>query len=226
MECRQRRKNNPGKVRTSLQPLNTYIYLLRLIRVTEANLNKVKNLVNDRVRDIKDIQHGWIHLQRVANFAQKIVKTLKVENKIDVNVLLAACYLHDINHTFYSPGLLNYFLERKRLKKVLPKVLAELDIDVGEKAIIENAIYLSPFSFPFKKLNRQGDLYTKILQDADTLDFFSKQRELSFGRAKQNILFYRVLGLFSAQSLAYGRKNIAYYLNFPQISKELYVQKS
>ena len=194
--------------------------------MTEAQLFKVKNLVNDRVRGIKDPQHGFIHLQRVADFAQKIVKTLKVENKIDVNLLLAACFLHDINHTFYSPGVLNYFLETKRLKKVLPKVLAEMDIDVGEKAILEKAIYSSPFSFPFKKLNRSGDLYAKILQDADTLDFFSRQREVSFNKAKKNIVFYAFLGLFSGPALAHGRKNIANYLNFSQIAKEPYVQKS
>ena len=194
--------------------------------MTEAQLFKVKNLVNDRVRGIKDPQHGFIHLQRVADFAQKIVKTLGVEGKIDLNVLLAACFLHDINHTFYSPGVLNYFLETKRLKKVLPKVLAQLDIDGREKGIIENAIYSSPFSFPFKKLNRSGDLYTKILQDADTLDFFSRQREVSFNRAKKNIVFYAFLGLFSDRALAYGRMHIANYLNFPQIAKELYVQKS
>lgn len=194
--------------------------------MTEAQLYKVKNFVNDRVRKIKDPQHGFIHLERVANFAQKIVKTLKVENKIDINVLLAACYLHDINHTFYPPGLLNYFLERRRLKKVLPKVLAELDIDVREKAVIENAIYLSPFSFPFKMLNKNGSLYTKILQDADTLDFFSYEREVSFNRAKKNIVFYAFLGLFSDRVLNYGRKNIGKFLNFPQTAKEAYVQKS
>ncbi len=194
--------------------------------MTEAKLFKVKNLVNDRVTKIKDPQHGWIHLQRVANFAQKIVKTLRVENKINVNLLLAACFLHDINHTFYTPGLLNYFLERKRLKKILPKVLAGLDIDDREKEILENAIYLSPYSFPFKMLNPKGNLYTKILQDADTLDFFSKSREVSFDRVKKNIVFYAFLGLFSSQALAYGRKNIGKFLNFPQITRQLYVQKS
>ena len=193
--------------------------------MTEAQLFKVKNLVNDMVREIADPQHGFKHLERVANFAQKIVKTLKVENKIDVNLLLAACFLHDINHTFYSPGLLNYFLERARLKKVLPKVLAELDINADDKTILENAIYLSPFSFPFKKLNRSGDLYTKILQDADTLDFFSYERENSFKRAKKKITFYAFLGMFSKRALSYGRKNIANYLNFAQLANEYYIQK-
>jgi hypothetical protein len=193
--------------------------------VTQEKLNKVKNFVNEKVEAVVDPQHGFKHLERVADFAQKIVKTLKVENKIDDNLLLAACFLHDINHTFYSPGLLNYFLERVRLKKVLPKVLTELDIDADDKTILEKAIYLSPFSFPFKKLNRSGDLYTKILQDADTLDFFSRQRENSFNKAKKNILFYSILGLFSQQALAYGRKNIANYLNFPKLANESYVQK-
>jgi len=193
--------------------------------VTEAKLNLIKNFVNDRIREIKDPQHGWMHLRRVASYAQKIVKTLK-EDKIDLNVLLAACYLHDINYIFYSPGLFNYFLEKKRLKKVLPKVIAQLDINKDEKAIIENAIYSDPFSFPFKMLNRNGDLYTKILQDADTLDFFSKERENDFTKSKKKILFYALLRLFSGPILNYGRKNIGNYLNFPQIAKESYVQKS
>ena len=193
--------------------------------MTQEKLFKVKNFVNEKVRGISDPQHGFKHLERVADFAQKIVKTLRVENKIDDNLLLAACFLHDINHTFYSPGLLNYFLERRRLKKVLPKVLTQLDIDADDKTILENAIYLSPFSYPFKKLNRSGDLYTKILQDSDTLDFFSRQRENSFKRAKKNITFYAFLGLFSDRALSYGRMHIANYLNFPKLANESYVQK-
>lgn len=191
--------------------------------MTGAQLNRVKNLVNDRVSKIEDPQHGFSHLRRVAGFAKKIVKTLKLESKIDQNVLLASCYLHDINHTFYSPGILNYFLEPSRLKKVLPKVLSNLNIDEREKKIIENAIYASPFSFPFKKLNPNGDLYTKILQDADTLDFFSKPREKSFKNAKKKIAFYAILDVFSKQALSYGRKNIGKFLNFSQLANEQYV---
>ena len=194
--------------------------------MTEAELNKVKNFVNERRRKIKDPQHGFLHVQRVASFAKKIVETLKFENKIDLNLLLAACFLHDINHTYFSPGLLNYFLEKRRLKKVLPGVLAQLNIDADEKKIIENAIYSSPFSFPFKMLNPNGNLYTKILQDADTLDFFSKEREESFKKAKKKVIFYALLGLFSKYALIYGRKNISNYLNFSEVANESYVQKN
>lgn len=194
--------------------------------MTEAELVKVKNYVNERRREIKDPQHGFSHLLRVAHFAQKIVKALHVEDKIDLNLLLAACFLHDINHTFYSPGFFNYFLEKRRLQKVLPKVLEELNIDRQEKKIIENAIYLSPFSFPFKMLNPNGNLYTKILQDADTLDFFSKEREESFKKSKKKVIFYILVGLFSKNTLEFGRKNIANYLNFSQIANDFYVQKN
>jgi hypothetical protein len=194
--------------------------------MTGQQLNKVKNLVNERVKGVKGLQHGFLHLVRVAYFAKKIVETLNVESKIDLNLLFAACYLHDVDYTFYPPGLLSYFLEKRRLKKVLPKVLAQLDIEISEKAIIENAIYKGPFSFPFKKLNRNGDLYTKILQDADTLDFFSEQRVKDFEKSKKKVLFYALAGLISDFGVNYGRKNIANYLNFPQIAKESYVPKS
>jgi hypothetical protein len=74
-------------------------------------------------------------------------------------------------------------------------------------------------------LNPNGNLYTKILQDADTLDFFSKEREESFNKAKKKIIFYALLGLFSKYALIYGRKNIANYLNFRKVANESYVSK-
>jgi hypothetical protein len=74
-------------------------------------------------------------------------------------------------------------------------------------------------------LNPNGDLYTKILQDADTLDFFSRQREKSFNKAKKKVIFYALLGLFSKYPLVFGRKNIANYLNLKEVANEPYVPK-
>ena len=192
----------------------------------QSKLKEVKNGVKEEINGIKDPQHGWKHIQRVVDYAQKIVKSLRLERKIDKHMLAAACYLHDISYASYSPGLINYFLESRRLKLVLPRVLSELEIDKNERRIIENAIYSSPYSFPFRRLNIEGDLYTQILQDADTLDLFSKKREASFKKARKRFSFYAFLGLFSNWGLKYGRNNIANYLNFPQLAKELYVQKN
>ncbi len=200
--------------------------MVRYVQVTQSKLKEVKKLVKNRISNNADPQHGWKHVQRVAYYAQKIVKSLKLENKLDLNLVLAPCYLHDINRAYYSPTLINYFLETRNSKSVLPSVLAELDIDGEEKTVIENAIYSSSFSFPFKRLNKDKDLYTQILQDADTLDFFSKEREDSFKKARKDFSFYAFLGLFSNLALKYGRKNIENYLNFPQLAQESYVQKS
>ncbi len=194
--------------------------------VTKAKLKEIKNRVKQEMKKSNDPQHEWNHLRRVADCAQKMVEFLGVEKKIDINLLQAACYLHDISQGSFSPGFINYFLESRRLRLVLPGVLSELGVGGNERKIIERAIYSSPYSFPFKRLNKEGDLYTQILQDADTMDFFSKEREISFEKARKKFGFYAFLGLFSDWGLRYGRKNLENYLNFPQLAKELYVQKS
>ncbi len=194
--------------------------------MTESKLTEVINFVKGKANRIQDPQHGWKHVDRVADYAQKIVRLLGVEGKIDIHLLLAACYLHDISHATYSPSLMNYFFESRRLKVILPGVLSKLEVDENERRTIENAIYSSPYSFPFKKLNKEVDWYTQILQDADTLDFFSKEREKSFAKARKKYVFYAILGLFSKWTFNYGRRNLNNYLNFPQLKEVLYVQKS
>ena len=191
--------------------------------MTNNQLKEVKSFVKEKAKKIKDPQHGWDHFQRVANNAQKIVKSLNIQDKIDLNLLLASCYLHDMNHAFYSPGLMNYFLEKKRLRLILPKILADLPVNENDKKIIENTVYSIPFSFPFKKLNRNGDLYKRILQDADTLDLFSREREVGLENASKMYIFYAFLRIFSGWALKYGRKHLKNYLNFPQLVKEVYV---
>jgi hypothetical protein len=201
-------------------------YLLRYIKMTESKLKEIKNFVKRKIDKMKDSQHGWKHLQRVADNARNIARSLRVESKINMLLLLAACYLHDINHAFYTPGLMNYFLESRRQRRVLPGILSELKIDGEERRIIENAIYSSSYSFPFKRLNKGGDLYTQILQDSDTIDFFSKQREISFKKAAAEFGFYFFLRPFSKWALRYGRNNLKNYLNAPELVQESYVQKS
>jgi hypothetical protein len=186
-------------------------YLLRYIKMTESKLKEIKNFVKRKIDKMKDSQHGWKHLQRVADNARNIARSLRVESKINMLLLLAACYLHDINHAFYTPGLMNYFLESRRQRRVLPGILSELKIDGEERS---------------KRLNKGGDLYTQILQDSDTIDFFSKQREISFKKAAAEFGFYFFLRPFSKWALRYGRNNLKNYLNAPELVQESYVQKS
>jgi hypothetical protein len=191
--------------------------------VTKDELNKVKEFVERKTCNIKDLQHNCEHAKRVARNAKEIVQILKLENEVDVNLLLATCLLHDINYATFKPTFFNYFFEGKRTKKILPKILSNLKIKDNEKSIIKNAIYNSSFSFPFKKLNKHKDIYSKILQDADTIDFFSDERQISFNKVQKNYLFYKILSPYSNFTLNYGRKNLVKYLNFPQLAKKYYV---
>ncbi len=197
--------------------------MIELIRMTEKKLIKVAGYAIKKLRVSKDPQHNWEHVKRVGENAKKIVKLLGLEDKLDLNLLLATCYLHDISYSKYSPGLVHYFLEGKRSKKLIPNILNRLGIKGDEKRIIENSIYSSSFSFPFGKLNKDKDLYAQILQDADTIDFFSLERQESYKIAKKSNLFYRLLGPFSMMAIKYGRGNIRKYLNFPVISENFNV---
>lgn len=194
--------------------------------MTEEKLKEVEEFVFQKSCNIKDLQHDCEHAERVANNAKRIVQILGLEENINMNLLTATCLLHDINYATYKPGFLNYFLEGRRTEKILPEILEGLDIKKSEKEIIENAIYNSSFSFPFKKLNKDKDLYSQILQDADTIDYFSKEREKSFKKAKENYLFYKILSPLSRKTINYGRKNLKKYLNFPQLANKYYVSEN
>lgn len=191
--------------------------------MTEDKLKEVKEFVEKKTCNIKDLQHDCEHAKRVAQNAKQIAQILGLDKQVDMNLLQVTCLLHDINHAIDNPGFKNYFFESKRLKKVLPSVLEELNIDEDERKIIENAIYKSPLSYPFKRLNKNTNLYTQILQDADTLDLFSKERTDSFDKVKGKIFFYKILSPLSNFYFNYGRKNLSKYLNFPHLAKEFYV---
>jgi len=189
----------------------------------KSEVQKIKNFARELMKKSRDPQHDFTHLERVAKNTLRIIKMLKIEAEVDKDLLVVASYLHDVNHGHFSPSLINYFSEKRFLKKVLPGVLEKFDLSRSEKKIISEAIYNSPYSFPFKKLNRDGDLYSKILQDADTIDFFSKEREKSFHQAKKEFVFYKILGLFFWAGLEYGRKHLKNYLNFPELAEDFYV---
>jgi HD superfamily phosphodiesterase len=194
--------------------------------VTKDKLREIKELVEKKTCNIKDFQHDCEHAKRVAKNALNIVQILGLNEKINLNLLEATCFLHDINYATFKPSLTNYFFEGNRTKKILPKILTGLGIKKDEKDIIENAIYNSSFSFPFRKLNKTKDLYSQLLQDADTIDFFSDERIKSFKKSQQKFFFYKLLSPLSSWAVRFGRKNLSKYLNFPKLAEYYYVSKN
>lgn len=183
--------------------------------MTTKQLAKIENYVKKATKNI-DPQHSYPHLLRAKNNAIQIVDLLKLNSKIDLNLLQAACLLHDIHHTKYQPSFLNWIRETKLLQQVLPPILEQFNLNESDRYILSEAVYKHTFSFPFRLLNKKYSLYAQIVQDADTLDFLSEIRVLDLKRNKNKFKFYRFLSLISGLA-KYGRKSIKKRLNIPEI---------
>jgi len=122
-----------------------------------------------------DKRHDFGHAERVTRNAMWILDTLKIGESVDRNLLQAACYLHDVvvmkrDSRNYFSRFVSHFFEKNLNKKYLGKVLADFDLPWEEDQIIAEAIINHPNSIPFLVLNKEKDIYSKILQDADKLE--------------------------------------------------------
>ena len=171
-------------------------------------LDDIKRKVGERTASKCDKRHNLGHLQNVTKNALTISK----EHSTDTALMEAICYVHDLTYTIYDPGIKTYFLERKYITWILVGFLKEFDISGNEKNIIINACGKHTHSFPFRRLNKKGDIYTKILQDADTLEDFDEERIDSF--------FENLPGFLSPLKRLFKRmirpRFINFFLNLPR----------
>ena len=179
-------------------------------------LEKIKDYAKLVYSQNNDFSHNLEHSERVVQNALKIVNVLDYKDAIDKNLLISTCYLHDIVVCKNKGKLLfsvYYHLFEKQLnRKYLPEIIKRFDLSKQESQILTNTIINHPYSIPYRILNKNGDLYSKILQDADSLEYVSIQRLKARYEAKGKILFY-IAKLF----VFIIRKNIKYFLNFPDL---------
>lgn len=185
-------------------------------------LQKIEKFSRDVLLNVANPSHDWEHIQRVVKNARWILKKLNIKN-IDLNLITAACYLHDIPVVLYARGpfglIVGHYFEPKAIEVELPKILDKFSLSDEERKIIYMAVYNHPGS-EGGRLNRDGDIYSKVLQDADTYDVASDARIV--GYKKSRAIFYSwavplIYGLYTR----YRRENIARCLNFPELAKEL-----
>lgn len=188
----------------------------------KQTFDKIKNKVMRHSQNTNDPQHDFDHFQRVARNALQIVKYLQLESKVDLILLKTCCYVHDCHVFFMRPSFYTHFFEVSCLKKILPGFLEEFDIPEHEKKTIFRAVYNHPYSFTYGKLNKKGDLYTKILQDADTIDYLSDER-LENLKLSKKFFHYRIASLIAKPFVMMNRKSIRRVLNFPSLSRFFYV---
>ncbi len=182
-------------------------------------LKKIKDFAIKTYNTNGDKRHGIDHIQRVADNALSMVKKLGLQDQVDTHILLAACYLHDIAtkkiNGVKTQTLYNHIFERKIIKDRIDGVLGNFDITEREKDIIRTAVINHPYSLPYRRLHKNADNYTKILQDADTLDYISAEREKTWKNKGE------IFSFFVKMFLIFSRKKIKYFLNFPELAKDI-----
>ena len=182
------------------------------------DLEKIKSFAQERYSKSKG-QHDIRHVERVRNNALLITDILGKKDEIDKNLLEAMCYLHDILITRKKGNLLlslyNYIFERSINRRHLGSIIKKYNLPENESQLLTHAIINHPYSIPYRILNKNNDIYSKILQDADSIDYISGQRLESFNKTR---------GFLSPISTFYIyliRKNIRYFLNFPELGNKL-----
>lgn len=182
-------------------------------------LKLIKEFTYSRYSDYLNRQHSIDHTLRVKKNATNIVKILKMENNIDINLLTACCYLHDIlmikNHDSFLVSLYFHLFERSINRKGIHIIVDRFNLLKSEHRLLTTAIVNHPHSIPYHILNKRRDLYSKILQDADTIDYISEQRLKIFNMKR----WY--LSPISKLYIRLIKKNIKYFLNFPELAKKL-----
>ncbi len=178
-------------------------------------LSKIKLFAEAQYSLSQDPLHDITHIERVVKNATQIASALQLQKEVDFNLLVACCYLHDIvmiqqdNSNLFQRAK-NHVMEPYLNRTYLPAILDEFGLSKEERSIIFRAIINHPHSIPYRRLNKKGDWYTKILQDADTLDYVSKERERSAVQNGKKIwtnLIKAYLWLI--------RRGIKYFLNTP-----------
>ena len=187
--------------------------------MSDETYKSIEAFALSKMSDLKSVSHNDYHVIRVKDNALKIAKLLGVEEKLDKNLLAATCLLHDITYSVRRPNVYTYIFEGRIERRMIREALKKFDIPDETKEIIIDAVYRHTHSFPFKSLNKGHSLYAKILQDADTLDFFDKSRINYFLAGESKGPLKKVKRGLTNVLIRYGVGHLGAFLNFPALAK-------
>ena len=186
--------------------------------MTESQLQQIKSVVRDKLAPFPHSQHGLTHVQRVWHNAQRLALELRQTDSHFLILLEATCYLHDLGNVKSSPLLLRYVFEAQWTLNLTTPLLKGINLPESEISLINHAILRHPWSIPFHRLNKQQDILTQILQDADSIDYF---HPLRFLQPKVNLkskswgfLFLPIVYWYER----FGQNHIHWFLNQPQFA--------
>lgn len=183
---------------------------------------KIKRYAILSMEKSKNKRHDHKHVLRVKNNALKIVKILDFESRVDKNILRTVCLFHDLTYTQRKSGILTYLFEGHFVRKITREVLIKFEIPESTSEVIEDAVYRHAHSFPFRRLNKNQSIYTKILQDADTLDGFNTMRVKLYMKENKDGFLGSIKRNLGSKLIKYGKVNLASFLNYPILAKSFY----
>ena len=195
-------------------------------KLSEKTYQEIKTYALSRMARLKDANHNNKHVVRVKNNALKIIKLLSIEKEVDENLLKAICLLHDFSYTIRKPSLYTYIFEGHIERRIIRLILEKFDLSKKVKEIIVDAVFRHTHSFPFRRLNKGHSVYAKILQDADTLDFFNCLRIKIYISEHDKGIFKSLRKYLSSKLIQYGINNLGSFLNYPILSKSFFLGSS
>jgi uncharacterized protein len=151
---------------------------------SSINLKELKKIVEKGLKRDKS-GHDYAHTLRVLGNALEIAKSY---SNIDYDVLVTACYLHDIS---YKDG----FVKDHHLVgvKIALPILKEINFPEEKIKRVQIAIedHVGNVSTPIRR-NEELQIESKILRDADNLDALGEmgiERQLAFCKEHNIPLF-------------------------------------
>ncbi len=195
-------------------------------KMSDEEYKVIEAFALSKMSDLRSVSHNDDHVVRVRENAFKIAKLLGVEERIDKNLLAAICMLHDLTYSVRKPNIYTYIFEGRIERRMMRAALKNFDISDDAKEVIIDAVARHAHSFPFKKLNKGNGYYAKILQDADTLDFFDTTR-INYFLTNQNKNLFKSLRKAIANALIrYGKNNLKLFLNYPILARTFFENPS
>lgn len=188
-------------------------------KLSDEDYKAIEIFALSKMSRLKSVSHNDAHVIRVRDNALKIVKLLRLEKRLDTNLLSAICLLHDFTYSLRKPNVYTYIFEGRIERRMTRSLLKKFDIPDETKETIVDAVSRHAHSFPFKKLNKGNGYYTKILQDADTLDFFDASRINYFLIGQDSGLLKSFKKALINAIVRYGKNNLALFLNYPILAR-------
>lgn len=188
-------------------------------KISDEDYKEIEAFALSKMSDLKSASHNDYHVIRVRENAFKIAKLLRIEERIDKNLMAAICMLHDLTYSVKKPNVYTYIFEGRIERRMMRSALKKFNISDDAKEVIIDAVSRHAHSFPFKKLNKGNGYYAKILQDADTLDFFDASRINYFLINQNKSLFKTLRKAITNAFIRYGKNNLGLFLNYPILAK-------